>query len=84
MGLKTEKSSIRVSMRDFCHEASPFLRVLTWSRYRVTHSLKTDILKQVFILRNSFNSHLLLFFTSFFAELYCFLLNEVTDCHALT
>ena len=28
MGLKTEKSSIRVSMRDFCHEASPFLRVL--------------------------------------------------------
>ena len=54
MGLKTEKSSIRVSMRDFCHEASPFLRVLTWSRYRVMHSLKTDILKQVFILQNSF------------------------------
>ena len=33
MGLKTEKSSIRVSMRDFCHEASPFLQILTWSRY---------------------------------------------------
>ena len=67
MGLKTEKSSMRVSMRDFCHEASPFLRVLTWSRYRVTHSLKTDILKQVFILRNSFQ----LAFTFVFHKFLC-------------
>ena len=62
MGLKTEKSSMRVSMRDFCHEASPFLRVLTWSRYRVTYSLKTDILKQVFTV---------LAFTFVFRKFFC-------------
>ena len=60
MGLKTEKSSMRVSMRDFCHEASPFLRVLT-------HSLKTNILKQVFILRDSFQ----LAFTFVFHKFLC-------------
>ena len=71
-------------MRDFCHEASPFLRVLTWSRYRVTHSLKTDILKQVFILRNSFQLAFTFVFHKFLCGILLFLANEVTDCHALT
>ena len=65
-------------MRDFCHEAPSFLRVLTRCLPISGHALvkQKKILKQVFILQNSFNSYLLLFFTCFFVELFCFLLNE--------
>ena len=71
------------SMRDFCHEAPLFLRVLTLSRYRITHSSKKNLRKYLFY-ETLFNSYLLLLFTRTFMGLYCFSLNVATDCHVLT
>ena len=70
-------------MRDFCHETRSHAASLS-AQYRVTYSFQKKILKQVFIYRDSFQIIFDIIWHTFFVELYCFLLSEATDCHALT